>query len=160
MMNNPGGYERPLGDENAGRRRVTHVVDQYLRAIDLCHASGVRVRQQGKTPDGEKGGGDVCNIGHSLASTGMTGFRGACPPLRSSSGRLHLGWRSDRTSTEATIRQIHRSWRFSSDPWRHGIRDSSRAFCHLLPSGMKSSRIPEGFPTNRHGTRAFRSPHL
>ena len=155
------GYERPLGDENAGRRRVTHVVDQYLRAIDLCHASGVRVRQQGKTPDGEEGGGDVCNMGHHAGIYGNDRLSRSLPSGQGpSSGRLHLGWGSDRNSIEATIRQIHRSWRFSSDPWRHGIRDSPRAICHLLPSGMKSSRIPVGFPTNRHGTRAFRSPHL
>ena len=34
------------------------------RQREPCHASGVCVRQQGKTPDGEEGGGDVCNMGH------------------------------------------------------------------------------------------------
>lgn len=153
------GYERPLGDEDAARRRVTHVIDQYLRAIDLCHASGVRVRQQGKTPDGEEGGGDVCNMGHHAGIYGNDRLSRSLPSGQAQTGSATIG----ATAGLRLMQQSGRfpdSWRFSSDPWRLGIRDSSRAFCHLLPSGMKSSRIPEGFPTNRHGTRAFRSPHL
>lgn len=85
------GHERPLGDENAGRRRVTHVVDQYLRAIDLCHASGVRVRQQGKTPNGEEGGGDVCDMGHHAGIYGNDRLSRSLPSVQALAGSTSAG---------------------------------------------------------------------
>ena len=102
------GHERPLGDEDAGRRRVTHVVDQYLRAIDPCHASGVRVRQQGKTPDGEEGGGDVCNMGHHAGIYGNGRLSRSLPSVQAQTGSATIGaaagLRSMQLSADSPIR--------------------------------------------------------